>query len=109
MHPLTIGAYVKQHQSEILEAGLKGFQEQGRGALLVFPQQNNGKGKTSVRYLTEQMVTEDNDPSVTVVKRYDPNREAIIIVAMDSPKQILVYTVDQSECRLNLALSDGVL
>lgn len=109
MHPLTIAAYVKQHQSEILEAGLKGFQEQGRGTLLVFPERNNGKGKTSVNYLTEQMVTEDNDPSMPLVKRYDPNREAIIIVVMDSSMQIQVYTVDQSECRLNLALSDVML
>lgn len=106
---MFIPDYLKLHQSQILEAGQKAFQVSGRGALLVFPQRDDGNRRTSVRYLTEQMVTEDNDPSVPLVKHYDPNREAIIIVAMDSPKQILVYTVDQSECRLNLALSDGVL
>lgn len=106
---MFISDYLKLHQSQILEAGQKTFQVSGRGTLLVFPQRNDGNGRTPVRYLTEQMVIEDNDPSVPLVKCYDPNREAIIIVAMDKPKQILVYTVDKSECRLHLTLSDGVL
>lgn len=106
MITLNLANYIEQHRSKILEAGLKGFQELGRGALVVFPEQSNGRGQTEVKYLTEQVLTEDDDRSAPLVKRYDPTSEAILIVGLDCPKSVLVYLVNQKEAKVELSLSD---
>lgn len=103
---MDIQTYVEQNKSNILAAGRTAFKKLGRGALIVFPQKDEGNGRTGVRYLTQDVMEEDSDSSTPLIKTYNPELETILIVGMERPKSILVYTITENMVTVNLNLSD---
>lgn len=104
---MNIQAYIESNLTSILEAGQRAYHELGRGALIVLPQRDNGKGMTQVSYMTQQVIEEVDDKSKDLLGKYDPINEVVLIVALDLPQRsILVYTVDRDGARLHLHSSD---
>ena len=93
MNYLNIGAYVNLNAPQLFQAGREAYLKKGRGSLLCFPQRDNGNGCSSVGYLTEDMLREDKEPSLSVVERYDTRREVVFILAMDHPRGIYTYRI----------------
>lgn len=103
---MDIQTYVEQNKATILATGRTAFEKLGRGALIVFPQRDEGNGRTGVRYLTQDVMEEDQDPSTPLIKTYNPELETILVVGIEHPKSILVYTVTENMVTVNLNLSD---
>lgn len=93
---MDIAAYVKDNAPAIFDAGRHAYHELGRGALCVFPQHDSSNGKTPVTYHTEQalhdMASFDN-PTLAVIKKYNPDNETILILGMDRPPGIYTYRI----------------
>lgn len=102
MATLDLQSYVQSHTAAILDAGQRAHDKLGRGALCVFPERDEGEGRTSVKYHTEQMLQDDNDPALAVVQRYDPASEAVLLVALESTRSIYTYIVDSTGARVAL-------
>lgn len=90
---IDVKSYVESNTAAIRTAGWQAYRKLGRGALCVMPQRDDGNGKTSVRYLTKQVLAEDEDPALQVVERYRPDIETVLIVILDNPKDVITYLV----------------
>lgn len=90
---MDIAGYVQNNSQQILDAGKEAYQKLGRGALVSFPQQDNGKGRSDVKYHPLEWLQDDNDPARPIVETYNPETEAVLILCLDHPKAIYTYVV----------------
>lgn len=90
---IDVKSYVESHIPALIKAGRRAYNSLGRGALICFPQRDQGNGNAAVKFLTEQMLVEDDDPALQIVQQYDPNNEVVFIVALDAPRDIITYLI----------------
>lgn len=83
--------YLTRYKTDILEAAQTAYAHYGRGALVVYPQQDEGGAFTEANWHLLAELQEDEDPAVQLVARYNPASEAILLVVLDEPQEIHTY------------------
>lgn len=91
---IDLTSYIQQGANNLIEAAKTAYSKQGRGALFMRPQLDQGNGRTSVIYMPLSILIEDQDKSINLVKLYQPNQEAILILALDKPQSIYTYIIN---------------
>ncbi len=91
-----VQAYVQQFAGTLLMAGDDAYKKLGRGTLFCFPKRDQGNGNAEVKYFTEAMMVEDDDPSVPFIREYDPEFEVLFLMAIEAPqKQIFLFRISR--------------
>jgi hypothetical protein len=102
-----VQAYVSQFAGTLLMAGQDAYNKLGRGTLFCFPKRDQGNGHAEVRYFTEQMMIEDDDPSVPFIQTYDPEFEVLFLMAIEAPgKQVYLFRITRQEGGTSVELLD---
>lgn len=83
--------YVAQHRSALLDAAKMAYTQYGRGAMVVYPQQDESGAITEINWHLLAELQEDEDPAVRLVAKYNPEVEAIVLVVLDDPQEIHTY------------------
>lgn len=102
-----VQAYVTQFAGTLLMAGEEGYKKYGRGTLFCFPKRDQGNGNAEVKYFTEQMMVEDDDPSVPFIREYDPEFEVLFLMAIEAPqKQVFLFRITRQPGGASVELLD---
>lgn len=83
--------YLAKYKADILEAAQTAHTRYGRGALVVYPQQDESGVFTEANWHLLAELQEDEDPAIQLVARYNPAAEAIVLVVLDDPQEIHTY------------------
>jgi hypothetical protein len=83
--------YVEKYKDSILEAAKSAYARFGRGAMVVYPQQDQSGTFTEANWHLLAELQEDEDPAVKPAAKYNPEIEAILLVVMDEPQGIYTY------------------
>lgn len=97
---MDIAGHIEEQSEQLLAAGREAYDQLGRGALITFPQRDQGDGKTPVTYQPLDLLKADDDPAARIVEVYDPAREVVLIVAVDDPQGIYTYRLSATGVRL---------